>query len=77
MTDKEIREKVWELFDRHKGLDSRIISHLMSHHSIMAGEGEVTPHALWKEFVAIDHLLDEIRDLVRPDELTQGLKNLL
>ncbi len=73
MTDKEKIARIWKLFDQSvHGLDSKIIAHLMSHHSVMAGEGEVTPERLWREFVAIDNLLEEIRDLVRPFSLNDG-----
>lgn len=68
MTDQEIRDKVWGLFDRHRGIDSQIISMLMSFQGAMAGE-RISVEQIWREFVAIDDLLDEVRELVKPDFL--------
>ena len=71
MTDSEIRQQVWELFDRGvTGIDSRIISHLFSLAGAMAGEA-ITIQQVRKEFIEIDNLLDKVRDLVKPDLLKQ------
>ena len=68
MTDSEIRKKVWDLFSRYRGIDSLIINHLFSLQGAKAGE-EVTIQEVFSEFVAIDNMLNEVRDLVRPDLL--------
>ena len=68
MTDSEIRQKVWEIFDRYKGIDSLVISHLFSLRGAMAGE-QIPTSTVFREFVAIDNLLDDVRELVKPDRL--------
>ena len=70
MNDREIRMKVYEIFDRTGGIDTKVISHLFSLAGALAGE-DVTIQQVRKEFIELDNLLDEVRELVRPEWMKQ------
>jgi hypothetical protein len=66
---EDLKQQIWQLFDQSKGIDSQVIDVLFALRSAMDEGGSITD--VFDRFVALDHQLEAIRDLVKPDVLKE------